>query len=153
MISLQFGLPLIRREQGNTVAFDTIKLRAALAQAASQTGYPDWWQADDLVEGITSYLRQNHIGAVIDLSRLKKAIHTVLCGVGYYDVADRFSSDTPCVCTALVESWCQMCRRMVEANLLKRRPQKMGVCTQANHRPPYQQSERGFACRCRSVCA
>ncbi len=80
MISLKFGLPLVRDEAGKSVAFDMAWLRTTLASAASKAGHHGWWLADDLAEGITMFLRHDYPNSVIDLSKLETEVQTVLTG-------------------------------------------------------------------------
>ena len=87
MISLKFGLPLIRDDSGKSVAFDMAWLKMTLASAASKAGHQGWWLADDLAEGITMFLRHDYPNSVIDLSKLEAEVQTVLRDVGYAEVA------------------------------------------------------------------
>ena len=95
MIALKFGLPLVRDQSGHAVAFDSHWLRMALIRAAVSAGYQSWWVADELVEGITLFLKHDYTKGVIDLLNLERAVRTVLCEVGYEEVAARFSTPLP----------------------------------------------------------
>ena len=111
MIALKFGLPLIRCDTGRSVAFDTVWLRMALTKAAIKAGYQSWWLADDLVEGIASFLRHDYPSGVIDLVNLERTVRTVLCEVGYEEVAARFYTPPPSHRISLVQ-----CLREVSQN-------------------------------------
>ena len=110
MISLKFGLPLVRDEAGNALAFDMAWLRTTLVSAASKAGHHGWWLADDLAEGITMFLRHDYPNSVIDLSKLETEIQTVLRDVGYAEVARNYQTVMPCHQISL-------------AGCLRRRPQ------------------------------
>ena len=96
MISLKFGLPLVRDQAGNSLAFDMAWLKTTLASAASKAGHHGWWLADDLAEGITMFLRHDYPNSVIDLSRLESEVQAVLRDVGYAEVAQNYQTVMPC---------------------------------------------------------
>ena len=96
MISLKFGLPLVRDQAGNSLAFDMTWLKTTLASAASKAGHHGWWLADDLAEGITMFLRHDYPNSVIDLSKLEIEVQTVLRDVGYAEVAQNYQTIMPC---------------------------------------------------------
>ncbi len=96
MISLKSGLPLVRDQAGNALAFDMAWLKTTLASAASKAGHHGWWLADDLAEGITMFLRHDYPNSVIDLSKLELEVQTVLRDVGYAEVARNYQTVMPC---------------------------------------------------------
>ena len=103
MIALKNGLPLLRDDKGLVSPFDILWLRSTLNSAAAKAGYQGWWLVDDLAEGITSYLRQNHIRGVIDLLKLENVIQAVLCDVGYGEIAAKYQTVMPCHKISLVQ--------------------------------------------------
>ena len=96
MISMKFGLPLVRDEAGNALAFDLAWLKTTLATAASKAGHHGWWLVDDLAMGITMFLRYDYPSSVIDLSKLETEVQTVLRDVGYAEVARNYQTVMPC---------------------------------------------------------
>ena len=90
MIALRHYLPLVRSAQGNAVAFESSWLQAALLNAAGRAGYQGWWLADELVAGISLYLRNCYRKSVIDLPELESVVRVALRDVGYEEVAAWF---------------------------------------------------------------
>ena len=111
MISLKYGLPLVRGTEGKASAFDCAWLRSTLASAAVKAGYQGWWLVDDLVEGISTYLRHDYPSGVIDLWKLEHVVRAVLNDVGYKEVAARFRTVMPCHRVSLVQ-----CLRQLSQN-------------------------------------
>ncbi len=103
MIALKHSLPLIRNVQGNAVAFENTWLRVALQDAAGRAGYDSWWIVDDLVVGISLYLRNCYVKNVIDLSELESLVRMALRNIGYAEVATRFRALPPSRGISLVQ--------------------------------------------------
>lgn len=90
MIALRHALPLVRGDLGNAVAFERTWLRVALQDAAGHAGYDSWWLVDDLVAGISLYLRNCYVKNVIDVPELESMVRGALRKIGYGEVAARF---------------------------------------------------------------
>ena len=103
MIALKHALPLIRNAHGNAVAFESTWLRGALQDAARQAGYDSWWMVDDLIVGISLYLRNCYVKNVIDLPELESLVCTALRNIGYAEVAIRFRALPPTRGISLVQ--------------------------------------------------
>jgi len=111
MIACIDGLPLVRSGAGKSLAFDKSWLKSTLAGAAVKAGYECWWPVDDLVEGISWYLRHDYASGVIDLAKLENVVRTMLCAVGYKEVALRFHTVMPCTRLSLAR-----CLRQLSQN-------------------------------------
>lgn len=95
MIALKYALPLVRCEQGVAVALECTWLRVAIQDAAGRAGYHGWWLVDDLVAGITLYLRNCYVKTVIDLPDLESVVRAALQDIGYEEVAACFRAIPP----------------------------------------------------------
>ncbi len=95
MIALRHSLPLVRSEHGNAVALESTWLRVAIQDAAVQAGYSAWWLVDDLVAGISLYLRNCYVKNVIDLPELEQVVQAALRDIGYEEVAVCFRAIPP----------------------------------------------------------
>lgn len=103
MIALRHALPLVRSIQGNAVAFESAWLRVALQDAAVHAGYDGWWLVDDLVAGISLYLRNCYVKNVIDVPELESIVRSALRNIGYDEVAARFRAGPPTRGISLVQ--------------------------------------------------
>ncbi len=103
MIALRHALPLVRSAQGNAVAFESTWLRVALQEAAGRAGYDSWWLVDDLVAGISLYLRNCYVKTVIDVPELESMVCAALRNIGYEEVAARFRAIPPTKGISLVQ--------------------------------------------------
>ena len=103
MIALRDSLPLVRTEHGNAVAFERTWLRVAIEDAAVRAGYGSWWLVDDLVAGISLYLRNCYVKSVIDLTELEHAVRAALRDIGYEEVAECFHTIPPTQEISLVQ--------------------------------------------------
>ena len=95
MIALKRGLPLIRNTRGTAIAFASTWLRIAIHDAAGRAGYHSWWLVDDLVAGISLYLRDCYVKNVIDLPELERLVRDALRTIGYEEVAACFRTVPP----------------------------------------------------------
>ncbi len=95
MIDLRYGLPLVRSSRGDAVSFESIRLRCAVQEAASRAGYENWWLVDDLVAGISLYLRKDYVKTVIDWPELESMVCAALRNIGYDEVAASFRAVPP----------------------------------------------------------
>ena len=90
MIALRYSLPLVRTEHGNSVAFECTWLRFAIQDAAIRAGFASWWPVDELVTGISLYLRNCYVKNVIDVPELEFVVRGALRDIGYEEVAALF---------------------------------------------------------------
>ncbi|MFZ4775796.1 MAG: hypothetical protein ACOYM3_10550 [Terrimicrobiaceae bacterium] len=90
MIALKDSLPLVRFHDGSVMNFERRWLSSALVRAAETAGYKKWWLADHVTESVTSYLEQDFSENVVTISRIEKAVQSVLQVIGYSDVAQHF---------------------------------------------------------------
>ncbi len=103
MIALRDNLPLIRFIDGQVMAFERHWLALSLARAASQAGYEKWWLAPHVTESVTNYFEQDYDECTVSVSRLEKAVRSVLQVIGYDDVAIVFRASPPPARISLVE--------------------------------------------------
>jgi hypothetical protein len=90
MISLPNNLPLVRFSDGQIIPFERCWLAGTLARAAERAGYKKWWLAPHVTESVTNYLEQDFSESIVAISRLEKAVQSVLQAIGYADVAGHF---------------------------------------------------------------
>lgn len=103
MIALRDDLPLIQLKDGHAVAFERDWLIRALARAAHQAGYPQWWLAEHVAESVTEYLRHQREASVLSVEQMADAVRSALRVIGYGEVADSFIPGRPTVRISLVE--------------------------------------------------
>lgn len=103
MIALKYSLPLVRNARGTAVALESTWLRVAIQDAAGRAGYQGWWLVDDLVAGISLYLRNCYVKNVIDLPELEHMVRAALRNIGYEEVASCFHYFPPTCGVSLLE--------------------------------------------------
>lgn len=103
MIALCDALPLIQLEDGEVLAFEPPWLIRALGRAAREAGYPHWWLAEHVAQGITDWLRTESTGTVIGLPQLVQGVRSALEVIGYPEVATHFAPGQPRFHVSLVE--------------------------------------------------
>ena len=103
MIALCDGLPLVKFDEGQFVAFERKWLILALLQAARKAGYNQWWLAEDVTESIATYFRFRYNENVVSLPRLSQVVRAVLQGIGYDDVSRYFKPAPPLSKISLLE--------------------------------------------------
>jgi hypothetical protein len=103
MISLPNNLPLVRFSDGQVIPFERNWLAGTLARAAERAGYKKWWLAPHVTESVTNYLEQDFEENVVAISRLEKAVQSVLQVIGYADVAGHFCAVPPPARISLAE--------------------------------------------------
>ena len=103
MIALENAFPLIRGVRGTAVALECAWLRVAIHDAAVNAGYHSWWLVDDLVAGISLYLRKCYVSNVIDHPELEQVVRKALRSIGYDEVAARFRIIPPLARISLVQ--------------------------------------------------
>ena len=96
-------MPLVRGDQGIAVAFESTWLHVSIQDAADEAGYQGWWLADELVAGISLYLRNCYRKNVIDLPELESVVRSALRNIGYDEVAAKFRAGTPTQGISLVQ--------------------------------------------------
>lgn len=95
MISLRDNLPLVRFPDGQVLPFERLWLAATLTRAAERAGYRKWWLAPHVTESVTNYLQRDFDENIVTVSRLEKAVQSVLQVIGYADVAGYFVAPPP----------------------------------------------------------
>ena len=103
MIAFRDNLPLVRFTDGQVMNFERCWLSEALRRAAADAGYKKWWLADHVTESVTSYLEQDYDESTVSISRLEKAVQSVLQVIGYSDVAQHFRTNPPPVRISLAK--------------------------------------------------
>ena len=103
MIALHDGLPLVKFENGEVVAFQRSWLLWCVVQAAQRAGYPKWWLAEHVAESVTAYLATQCERNVIATASLVKAVRSVLQVIGYSEVAQHFVAGPPLVKISLAQ--------------------------------------------------
>lgn len=103
MISFQNHLPLVRFPDGQVIPYERTWLAGSLAKAAERAGYKKWWLAPHVTESVTNYLEQDFDSSVVTISRLEKAVQSVLQVIGYADVAENFHASPPPARISLME--------------------------------------------------
>ncbi|HEY5743273.1 MAG TPA: hypothetical protein VIS99_12090, partial [Terrimicrobiaceae bacterium] len=103
MISLPNKLPLVRFSDGQVIPFERGWLAGTLARAAERAGYKKWWLAPHVTESVTNYLEQDFEENVVAITRLEKAVQSVLQVIGYADVAGHFYAAPPPARISLAE--------------------------------------------------
>ncbi len=103
MIAFRDNLPLVRFSDGHVMNFERGWLSSALVRAAETAGYKKWWLADHVTESVASYLQQDFDENVVTISRLEKAVQSVLQVIGYSDVATHFRTMPPPVRISLAD--------------------------------------------------
>jgi hypothetical protein len=74
-----------------------------VAEAAERAGYKKWWLASHVTESVTNFLERDFGEGTIAVSRLEKAVQSVLQVIGYGDVAGHFRASMPPTRISLVE--------------------------------------------------
>jgi hypothetical protein len=103
MIAPTDGLPCLQFEGGRIIAFRRDWLVRSLCVAAARAGYNQWWLADHVAESVVSYLGHDYPAQVIPVTRLNKAVESVLQVIGYAEVARHFAPEPPPVKVCLAE--------------------------------------------------
>lgn len=83
--------------------YDRGWLSSAVVRAAESAGYKKWWLTSHVTESVSSFLQQEFDGNVVTISRLEKAVRSVLNVIGYADVADCFQTLPPPVRVSLYD--------------------------------------------------
>jgi hypothetical protein len=95
MIAFRDNLPLVRFSDGQVMPFEQSWLVGSLARAAESAGYKKWWLAPHVMESVTNYLEKDFDESVVAISRLEKAVQSVLQVIGYSDIAGHFHAAPP----------------------------------------------------------
>lgn len=103
MIALRDNFPLVRFQDGSVMNYDRAWLSSAVVRAAESAGYKKWWLANHVTESISSFLQQDFDENIVTISRLEKAVQSVLQVIGYSDVARRFQTLPPPVKISLAD--------------------------------------------------
>ena len=103
MIALRDNYPLVRFQDGSVMNYDRAWLASAVVRAAEVAGYKKWWLTTHVTESISSYLQQEFEENIVTISRLEKAVQSVLQVIGYSDVARCFETLPPPVTLSLPE--------------------------------------------------
>ena len=103
MIAIRDSFPLVRFHDGSVMNYDRAWLTSAVVRAAEVAGYKKWWLTSHVTESIPSFLQQEFDENVVTISRLEKAVQSVLQVIGYSDVARCFETLPPPVHISLVE--------------------------------------------------
>jgi len=85
------------------VAFQRDWLLRSLVQAAAKAGYQKWWLAEDVTEGVMSYLALQFEANVLTVPSLVQAVQSILQVIGYAEVAPHFEPGLPGVRLSLME--------------------------------------------------
>lgn len=83
--------------------YDRGWLSSAVVRAAESAGYKKWWLTSHVTESVSSFLQQEFDGNIVTISRLEKAVRSVLNVIGYADVADCFQTLPPPVRVSLYD--------------------------------------------------
>jgi hypothetical protein len=103
MIALRDNFPLVRFQDGSVMNYDRTWLTAAVIRAAETAGYKKWWLTNHVTESISSFLQQDFDENIVTISRLEKAVQSVLQVIGYSDVARCFQTLPPPVRISLAD--------------------------------------------------
>lgn len=103
MIALRDNFPLVRFQDGSVMNYDRNWLSSAVVRAAESAGYKKWWLTSHVTESVSSFLQQEFDENIVTISRLEKAVRSVLKVIGYADVANCFQTLPPPVRVSLFD--------------------------------------------------
>jgi hypothetical protein len=103
VIALRDNYPLVRFQDGTIMNYDRAWLSSAVVRAAESAGYKKWWLTSHVTESVSTFLRQEFDENTVSISRLEKAVQSVLQVIGYADVAKCFQTLPPPVRVSLSE--------------------------------------------------
>jgi hypothetical protein len=103
MIALRDNYPLVRFQDGSVMNYDRAWLSSAVVRAAETAGYKKWWLTNHVTESISSFLKQEFDDNIVTISKLEKAVRSVLQVIGYADVAKCFETLPPPIRISLVD--------------------------------------------------
>jgi len=92
VIALKDNYPLVRFQDGSVMNYDRAWLSSAVIRAAENAGYKKWWLTNHVTESISVFLKQEFDENTVTISRLEKAVQSVLQVIGYSDVARCFQT-------------------------------------------------------------
>lgn len=95
MIAFRDNLPMVRFADGQVMPFEQAWLVGSLSRAAETAGYKKWWLAPHVMESVSNYLERDFEESVVPVSRLEKAVQSVLQVIGYSDIAGHFHAAPP----------------------------------------------------------
>ena len=103
MIAIRDNFPLVRFQDGSVMNYDSVWLSSAVVRAAETAGYKKWWLTSHVTESVSSFLQQEFDENIVTISRLEKAVRSVLKVIGYADVAECFQTLPPPVRVSLFD--------------------------------------------------
>jgi hypothetical protein len=103
VIAIRDNYPLVRFHDGSVMNYDTDWLASSVVRAAEVAGYKKWWLTPHVTASISNFLQQDFVGNTVTISRLEKAVQSVLQVIGYSDVARCFEPLPPPARLSLVE--------------------------------------------------
>lgn len=103
MIAIRDNYPLVRFRDGTVMSYDRRWLCSAVVRAAESAGYKKWWLTPHVAESVSRFLQQDFNENIVTVSRLEKAVRSVLQVIGYSDVASRFETPPPPVRLSLAD--------------------------------------------------
>ncbi len=95
MIAFRNDYPLVRFDDGSVMHYDRVWLAKEVVHAAERAGYKKWWLTPHVTESISTFLRREFQGSIVQIDRLEQAVRSVLQVIGYSDVARFFQTLPP----------------------------------------------------------